>query len=63
MWLSKKQNLVKMLNIGSKFTALSLEVEFVIALRYKLHIFRVPLKVPTDMFYDNEAVFKKKSTP
>ena len=34
-----------------------------IALRYKLRMFGVPLKGSTDMFCDNESVFKNKYTP
>ena len=53
MWLSKKHNSVKTLNFRSKFTALKIAVELVIAFRYKLHMFGVPLEGPTEMFYDN----------
>ena len=63
MWLSKKQNLVETLTFGSKFTALKIAVKLVIALGCKLCIFGVPLKGPTDMFCDNESVFKNISTP
>ena len=34
-------------------------VELVTAIRYKLRMFGVPVDVPTDMFCDNEAVYKK----
>ena len=63
MWLSKKQNLVETSTFGSEFTALKLTVDLVIALQYKLRMFGVPIKGPTDMFCDNEAVFKNTSTP
>ena len=33
------------------------------ALRYKLRMFGVPIEGPTDMFCDNEAVYKNASTP
>ena len=52
MWLSKKQNSVETLNFGSKFTALKLAVELVIALRYKLQMFEVLLEGPTEIFID-----------
>ena len=38
-------------------------VELVTALRYKLRMFGVPVDGPTDMFCDNEAVYKNSSTP
>ena len=63
MWLSKKHNSVETSTFGSKFTALKLTVELVIALRYKLRVFDVPLEGPTDMLCYNEAVFKNTSTP
>ena len=55
--------MVKTLTFGSKFTVLKLAVELVIALRYNLHMFGVPLEGPTDMVCDNESVFKNTSTP
>ena len=63
MWLSKKQNSVQTLTFRSKFTAIKLTVELVIAFRYKLRMFGVPLEGPTDMFCDNKAVFNNTSTP
>ena len=62
MWLSKKHNLVETSTFGSKFTALKIAVELGIAFRYKMGMFGVPLEVPTDMFCENEAVFKNTST-
>ena len=38
-------------------------LELVTALRYKLSMFGVPVGGPTDMFYDNKAVYKNSSTP
>ena len=38
-------------------------VELVMALRYKLKMFGVPVDGPTDMFCDNEAVYKNSSMP
>ena len=62
MWLSKKHNSFETSTFGYNFTALVLTVQLAIALRYKLRIFVVPLKGPTDMFCDNKAVFKNTST-
>ena len=38
-------------------------VELIVALRYKLIIFGVTIGVSTDMFCDNEAVYKNASMP
>lgn len=38
-------------------------VEHIEALRYKLRMFGVPLEGPTNVFCDNEAVFKHASIP
>ena len=62
MWLGKKQNSFETLTFASEFTALKLAVELVIALQYKLRMFGVPLKGPTDMFCDNKAVINNTST-
>ena len=63
MWLRKKHNSVETSTFGYRFTALKLAVELVIALQYKLRMFGVPIKVPTDMLYDNVLVFNNTSTP
>ena len=48
---------------GSKFIAMKTAVEQVESLWYKLRMFGVPLEGPTNMFCDNEAVFKNASIP
>ena len=63
MWLSKKHNLVETLTFVSEFTALKLAVKLVIALRYKLRMFEVPLEGPPDIFCDNKEMFKNTFTP
>ena len=63
IWLSKKQNSVETSTFGSEFTAIKLTVELVIALRYNMCMFGVPLEVPTDMVCDNKEVLKNTSTP
>ena len=37
--------------------------ELIAALRYKLRMFGVPMDGQTDMFCDNEAVYKNAPTP
>ena len=60
---SKRQNYVETSTFCSEFTAMKNAVELIESLRYKLRIFGVPVDVPTDMFCDNEAVYKNASTP
>ena len=63
IWFSKRQNSVDSSTFGSEFTALKKAVELVTALRYELRMFGVPVDGPTDMFCDNESMYKNSSTP
>jgi hypothetical protein len=63
IWYSKRQNDVEIATFGSEFIALKTAIELVKALRYKLRMFGVPISGPTNVFCDNEAVFKNASTP
>ena len=63
LWYSKRQNTVETSTVGSEFIAMKTAVEQVESLRYKLRMFGVPLEGPTNMFCDNEAVFKNASIP
>jgi hypothetical protein len=63
IWHSKRQNGVETSTFGSEFTAMKNAVELIAALRYKLRMFGVPVEGPTNMFCDNEAVYKNASTP
>ena len=38
-------------------------VEMIVALRYNLGVFGVPIDGSTDIFYENEALYKNASTP
>ena len=60
---SNRQNTAKTSKFGSEFTALKNAVELVEALRYKLRMFGVPIEGPTNVFCDNESVYKNFSTP
>ena len=42
---------------------LNTETELVEALLYKLRTFGIPIEVPTNMFCDNEAIYKNSLTP
>ena len=63
MWYSKRQNTVETSTFGSEFIAMKTAVEQIEGLRYKLRMFGVPLEGPTDVFCDNDAVFKNSSIP
>ena len=63
LWYSKRQNTVDTSTFGSKFITMKMAVEQVESLWYKLHMFGVPLEGPTNMFCDNEAVFRNASIP
>ena len=61
LWYNKRQNTVETSTFGSEFIAMKTAVEQVESLWYKLRMFGVPLEGPTNMFCDNEAVFKNVS--
>ena len=63
VWQSKIQNGVEMSTFGSEFTAMKNSVEMIAALRYRLRMFGVPIDGSTDIFCDNEAVYKNASMP
>ena len=63
VWYSKRQNTVETSTFGSEFVAMKTAVELTEALRYKLRMFGVPLEGPTNVFCDNEAVYRNVSTP
>ena len=63
IWYSKHQNTVETSTFWSEFIAMKTVVEQIEALRYKLHMFGVPLEGPTNIFCDNESVFKNASIP
>ena len=60
---SKCQNTVETNTFGSEFIVMKTAVEQIEALRYKLCMFGVPLEGPTNIFCDNESVFKNASIP
>ena len=63
IWYSKGQNRVEASTFGSEFMAMKTAVEQVEALRYKLRMFGVPIVGSTNVFCDNEAVYKNTSIP
>ena len=63
MWHSKKQNTVKASTFGSEFQAMKNAVELVESLRYELRMFGIPIDGATNIFCNNEAVYKNTSMP
>ena len=63
IWFSKKQNTVEAATFGSEFVALRICKEMIVALRYKLRMFGVPIEGPTNVFCDNQGVVKNVSIP
>ena len=63
IWFSKRQNTVEASTFGSEFQAMKNAVELTESLRYKLRMFGVPIEGPTNIFCDNEAVYKNTSLP
>ncbi|KAI2504254.1 Reverse transcriptase (RNA-dependent DNA polymerase) [Fragilaria crotonensis] len=63
IWHSKRQNTVEASTFGSEFQAMKNAVELTEALRYKLRMFGIPLDTATNVFCDNEAVYKNTTLP
>ena len=63
IWFSKRQNTVEAATFGSEFVALRICKELIVALRYKLRMFGVPLNGPADIFYENRGVVMNVSKP
>ncbi|KAI2489216.1 Reverse transcriptase (RNA-dependent DNA polymerase) [Fragilaria crotonensis] len=63
LWFSKRQNTVESSSFGSEFVALRIAKEMIVALRYKLRMFGVPIIGPANVFCDNNGVVKNTSMP
>ena len=63
IWFSKKQNTVESSTFGSEFVALRIARDLIVALRYKMRMFGVPLDGPTDGMCDNQGVVNNASLP
>ena len=63
MWLSKKQATIETSVFGSEFVALRIAKDLLMALRYKLRMFGVPITGPANVFCDNNGVVKNASIP
>ena len=63
IWRRKRHNSVEASMFGSEFIAMKNVVDIIEALRYKLRMFGVPIKVSRNIFCDNRAVFVKMTHP
>ena len=60
---SKRQNGVECSTYGSELVAMRQAIDLVKGLRYKLRMFGIPIEGPSDVYCDNESVFKNVSRP
>jgi len=61
IWYSKRQSTVESSTFGSEFIAMKTCVEHIMALRYKLRMFGVPILDETRVFCDNQSVVNNSS--
>jgi hypothetical protein len=54
---------VETITYGSELVAMKQAIELVRSLRYKLQMFGIRIEGPTDVFCDNESVYKNLSIP
>ena len=63
LWYSRRQNTVETSSFGSEFVAMRIAKEMIVAIRYKLRMFGVPVVAPANLLCDNCGVVKKTSLP
>jgi hypothetical protein len=63
IWHSRRQNTVETSTFGSEFVALRNARDLIVALRYKLRMFGIPIDGPAHVFCDNQGVVKNASIP
>ena len=63
LWVSRRQNTIETSTFGSEFVALRHAKDVIVALRYKLRMFGVPLEGPAQVYCDNQGVVKNTSIP
>ena len=63
VWLSKKQGSIETSSFGSEFAAMKVATEQIVALRWKLRTFGVPIEGPTHVRCDNQSVVLNSSVP
>jgi hypothetical protein len=63
IWFSKRQNTVELSSFVGEFLALRTAKDMLVALRYKLRMFGVPIEGPANVFCDNNGVVKNTTIP
>jgi hypothetical protein len=63
IWHSRRQNTIETSTFGSEFVALRCVRDLIVALRYKLRMFGVPIEGPAKVLCDNQGVVKNASIP
>jgi hypothetical protein len=63
LWLSRRQNTVETSTFGSEFVAMRTAKDMVVAMRYKLRMFGIPLADAAQVFCDNQGVVQNTSIP
>jgi hypothetical protein len=63
IWFLKRQNTVESSSFGSEFVALRAAKGMLVALRYKLQMFGVPIDGPANVFCDNNGVVMNTTIP
>jgi hypothetical protein len=63
IWHSRRQNTVETSTFGSEFVALRNARDLIVALRYKLRMFGVPINGSAKTYCDNQGVVKNVSIP
>ena len=63
IFYSKRQNTVETSTFGSEMVAMRIAKELIVALRYKLRMFGVPIDGPANVYCDNQGVVKNTSLP
>ena len=56
IWYSKRQNTVESSTFSSEFIAMKACMESIVAMRYKLRMFGIPLDTAADVLCDNQSV-------
>jgi hypothetical protein len=63
VWHSRQQNTVETSTFGSEFVALRCARDLIVAMRYKLHMFGIPINDPALVYCDNQGVVKNVTIP
>ena len=62
-WFSKKHSIVNRSTFGSEYMVIRIARYIIVALRYKLRMFGLPLDGPSYVMYDNQLVVNNTGLP